>query len=221
MAHTCIDHIVVTARSLESGAAYVRDALGVSLQAGGEHPRMATHNLLLRLGDDLFLEVIAPNPAVPAPARPRWFALDALGPEAEPSLSMWVVRTTGIDGVAPACTEALGPIEPMSRGTLDWHITIPEDGSVPLDGVAPAVIEWGSAVHPASRLEDRGLALAKFEIVHPDPDRVSRMLRSLAFEGPVHVRRAEVGVRPHLVAHLDTPDGRRVLSSPVHPAVRN
>ncbi|MFO1318647.1 MAG: VOC family protein [Burkholderiales bacterium] len=212
MARTCIDHIVVTARSLESGAAHVRDALGVSLQAGGEHPRMATHNLLLRLGDDRFLEVIAPNPAVAAPTRPRWFALDTLGPDAAPSLSMWVVRTSDVRGVARASAEPLGPIEPMHRGTLDWHITIPADGSVPLDGVAPALIEWGTPVHPAARLEDRGVALETLEIVHPDPDRVSRLLQSLAFDGPVQVRRAEAGVPPHLVAHLDTPLGRRRLS---------
>lgn len=56
-----LDHITVTAFSLEAGAAFVSETLGVAPQAGGEHPRMATHNLLLRLGDAMFLEVIAPR----------------------------------------------------------------------------------------------------------------------------------------------------------------
>lgn len=71
-----IDHITITAPSLAAGAEFVSQTLGVLPQVGGEHPRMGTHNLLLRLGDALFLEVISPNPLVPAPARPRWFALD-------------------------------------------------------------------------------------------------------------------------------------------------
>ena len=51
------------------------------MQVGGEHPRMGTHNLLLRLGDSVFLEVLSPNPDAPPPSRPRWFGLDALRPD--------------------------------------------------------------------------------------------------------------------------------------------
>ena len=141
MPRTFLDHIAITAFSLEAGAAFVADALGVAPQAGGAHPRMATHNQLLRLGDATYLEVIAPDPAAPAPGRPRWFGLDALGPRSVPALSTWVVRSTDIQASAAAASEPLGGIEPMSRGALDWRITIPADGSVPLDGAAPALIE--------------------------------------------------------------------------------
>lgn len=215
-----IDHLVVTAFTLEAGEAYVRDALGVPLEPGGEHPRMGTHNRLLRLGEALFLEVIAPNPAAPAPSRPRWFSLDRLRPASPPSLSMWVVRTTDIRTVAIASTEPLGSIEPMTRGALDWQITIPADGSVPLDGVGPALIQWGADRHPADGLSDCGLSLARLDIVHPEPDRVSRLLRSLALDAPVAVRRGDAGERPHLMAHVDTPQGRRVLASADPAAVR-
>lgn len=211
MPHSFLDHIAITASSLEAGAAFVADALGVSPQAGGAHPRMATHNQLLRLGDTLYLEVIAPNPAAPAPDRPRWFGLDTLGPRSAPSLSTWVVRSTDIQAAAAAASEPLGPIESMSRGALDWLITIPADGSVPLDGVAPALIEWHTDTHPAARMKDQGCALERLEIVHPDPDRVTRLLSSLALDAPVSVRRAEPGAAARLVAHFDTPHGLRTL----------
>ena len=84
MSRSLLDHITVTTFSLEAGTAFVSKALGVSPQPGGEHPRMGTHNFLLRLGDAMFLEVIAPNPAAPAPSRPRWFGLDKLGPHSPP-----------------------------------------------------------------------------------------------------------------------------------------
>ena len=206
-----IDHLVVTAPSLEAGAAYVRDALGVAPQAGGEHARMGTHNQLLRLGESIYLEVIAANPAAGRPTRPRWFALDKLAADAKTSLATWVARTADIGAGNEAATERLGAIESMSRGALEWLITIPDDGSLPLDGVAPALIEWHSDTHPASRLDDYGLSLKKLELFHPDPERVSALLKSLAVDGPGVVEKSAVAAR--LVAHIDTPQGVRTLQS--------
>jgi hypothetical protein len=207
-----LDHITVTAFSLEAGATFVSDTLGVAPQVGGEHPRMATHNLLLRLGDTMFLEVIAPNPAVPVPSRPRWFALDSLGPQSQPSLSTWVVRTSDIQATVAAASEPLGIVEPVSRGALNWLITVPADGSVPLNGTAPALIEWHTDVHPAAKLEDKGLSLAKLVIVHPDPDRVSRLLSSLELDAPVSVLPSQSSSSAHLAAFINTPQGLRILS---------
>ncbi len=209
-----IDHITVTAPSLAAGAAYVQDVLGIAPQPGGEHPRMGTHNLLLRLGDALFLEVIAPNPAVPPPGRPRWFALDKLAPQSAPSLATWVVRTTDIHASLAAASETLGMVEPMSRGALSWLITIPADGSLPLGGVAPALIEWHADIHLAARLPDNGLSLSRLELVHPEPERISRLLASLALGAPVSVTAAAAGSATQLIAHINTPLGLRLLSAP-------
>ncbi len=206
-----IDHITVTAPSLEAGAALVRAVLGVSPQAGGEHGRMGTHNLLLRLGDDRFLEVIACNPAAPAPNRPRWFALDELRPDAAPALSAWVARSSDIRASAAASAVALGEIETMSRGSLDWLITISRDGSLPLGGIAPLLIQWQSGGHPASTLPDHGLSLAGLELHHPEPERIAGLLASLGLEHAVHVTAAATGAPPQLVAHIDTPQGMRRL----------
>src|SRR5690606_32822306 len=86
--HSYIDHLVVTAPSLAEGARFVREALGVEPEPGGKHPRMGTHNLLLRLGNDVYLEVIAIDPGAPAPGHPRWFGLDDA--PTSPLLATWV-----------------------------------------------------------------------------------------------------------------------------------
>lgn len=211
MPRCLIDHIVVTAPTLEAGAEFVRRALGFVPQAGGEHPRMGTHNLLLRLGDSLFLEVISPNPNAPAPERPRWFALDALHPDSAPALSVWVVRTPEIRATVAASSEALGIIEPMSRGALNWLISIPAAGALPLNGIAPALIEWQTQVHPAAKLQDHGLSLAKLELFHPEPERISRLLLSIGFEGPVAIAPLRCERSAYMVAHINTPDGLRSL----------
>jgi hypothetical protein len=209
-----IDHLTVTAPSLEIGAAFVHDVLGVSPQVGGEHPRMGTHNLLLRLGDTLFLEVIAPNPCAPAPIRPRWFGLDTLVSSSPPMLLAWVARTADIYSTASASSEPPGSIEPMSRGALNWLITIPADGSLPMNGIAPVLIEWQTKSHPAAKLQDCGLSLAKLELFHAEPERVSRLLRSLDLQAPVFVSAAPSGSVPWLTAHINTPQGLRLLSVP-------
>ncbi|MCC7680465.1 VOC family protein [Janthinobacterium sp. FW305-128] len=206
-----IDHIAITAPTLEAGAELVRLALGVEPQAGGAHARMGTHNLLLRLGDAVYLEVIAPDPRAPLPSRPRWFALATLAADAVPALATWVARTTDIQASVAACSEPLGNIEAMSRGALNWLITIPDDGALPLNGVAPALIEWQAEAHPAAKLQDHGLSLIKLELFHPEPERIARLLLSLGLDSQltVHPSTGERGAG--LVAHIDTPQGPRQL----------
>src|SRR4051812_30813067 len=119
-----IDHLTITAPTLASGLDYVRDMLGVVPQIGGEHPRMGTHNVLLKLGERMFLEVIAINPDAPALSRPRWFGLDRLDADQSPRLATWVVRTADIGAAVAASPVPLGNIEAMSRGKFTWQITI-------------------------------------------------------------------------------------------------
>lgn len=203
-----LDHIVIAAPDLASGARYVEQRLGVAPQAGGEHARMGTHNLLLRLGETLYLEVIAIRPEAPAPSRPRWFDLDRRPADAVPQLWTWVARCDDIGAALAASSEPLGPPQAMSRGHLNWLISIPDDGARPLDGAGPALIEWQAEPHPARRLADHALRLDKLELRHPDPARVCRCLGSLGLAGALDVHHAET---PGLRALIATPRGLREL----------
>lgn len=212
--HACfLDHLVLTAPSLASGADFVQRTLGVSPQPGGQHPKMGTHNLVLRLGDSIYLEVIAADPSAPKPGRPRWFELDKLKAHASPRLTTWVARTSDIRATVAACSESLGNIEPMSRGELNWLITISNDGRLVFDGVAPMLIEWHTESHPASQLQDSGCFLIKLEAFHPEAKRISALLDSISFEGPVSVSPLSTGKSPHLIAYIQTPQGIRQLGT--------
>jgi len=208
-----IDHLAVTATSLATGADWVEQVLGVPPQPGGEHPLMGTHNVLLRLGDNIYLEVIAVNPQAPPPDRPRWFELDALRTDDKPRLRNWIARSANIHGTLAVAGEDLGTVTAMSRGDLQWLITIPEDGKPPMGGTAPALIEWKTGPHPASRLLDHGLRLERLELLHPRPDRVMAMLEAIGMDAMVQVRRAPEGSGSSLVAHIATPRGPRILSA--------
>jgi hypothetical protein len=92
-----------------------------------------------------------------------------------------------------------------------WLITIPADGASPLNGTAPALIEWQTQAHPAANLRDHGLSLAKLELFHPEPERVSRLLQSIGLEGPIAVLPARGERVACLTARIDTPQGLRSL----------
>jgi hypothetical protein len=207
--HTCvIDHITITAPTLETGEKLVKNSLGVTPQKGGEHPRMGTHNLLLRLGDSVFLEVIASNPKADKPERPRWFALDKVDKNTPAMLKTWVVRTENIHSTLDVCSEPVGKIESMSRANTNWLITIPVDGSLPVNEAAPALIEWKTAIHPAAKLNDYGLSLIELQVHNPEAERIEKLLNSINFVGNTKVIKSK---QSKLVAFINTPDGIREL----------
>lgn len=214
MEQCVLDHLVVTAPSLSAGAEFVERELGVAMQPGGEHSRMGTHNLLLRLGDAAYLEVISINPYAPNPGRPRWFALDHPDTMTQPGLCTWVARTSSIREALSANREDLGPVEVMSRGDMEWQITTPSDGRPPLDGTVPALIQWPSGRHPASTLPDAGCTFLRLEAYHPDPARVSAVIDCLGLHDSICVRPLPPGVRGYLAAYINTPTGQRCIATP-------
>lgn len=214
MSRTCqLDHLVVTARSLDVGAAWVTAALGVAPQTGGKHHRMGTHNVLLRLSGTAYLEVIAPDPGAPPPARPRWFELDGIA-QSSPRLASWVARTDDISSTVGACNAGFGTIERMSRESLDWLITIPPDGGLVAGGAIPMLIEWLLDEHPAAQLEDKGCSLSTLQIFHPDISGVRRTLECLGMGATAVMHELPADARPYLVADIETPLGPRSIGAP-------
>ena len=201
-----LDHIAVTAPALAEGVAHVEAALGVALAGGGEHPLMGTHNRLLSLGE-LYLEVIAPNPAAPPPGRPRWFDLDGFsGP---PRLTHWICRCADLDAELALSPPGAGIALDIRRGDFRWRMAVPDTGRLPLDDSFPALIQWQGSLHPAAALPESGVRLTRLEIAHPQPEALRAALagrlddpRLHILPGPVRALRASFDT-PHGVRHLE------------------
>ncbi len=209
--HTEPDHLVITAPTLEAGMEWIAQRLGVSMlpRIGGQHARLSTHNALLSLGEGFYLEVIAIDPDAAAPARPRWFGMDALATDAAPRLAHWVARTDDIHAATGASSIDPGEITPMQRGALDWLITIAADGCLPFAGLMPSLIQWLSQPHPASALPDLGCRLRRLELAHPDAGVLLAALRAIGVDDARLVCRPASA--PALKAVISTPQGDRVL----------
>ena len=191
-----LDHLVIAAKDLDEGSAFVQNLLGVPLETGGKHTAMGTHNRLLNLGEGVYLEVITLDPDAPAPNRPRWFGMDSRDVqerlERGPTLLHWVARAKkGVSLKNFDSKETFGHITPMQRGDLSWLITIPDDGHLPADGVLPTLIDWGDAPHPTTKLPDRGLKLVKLRGLHPEPQKIKSVLAELGLQEVIELERGE------------------------------
>ncbi|WP_323036183.1 VOC family protein [Pararhodobacter sp.] len=201
-----IDHLAIAARTLSEGVALVESLLGVPLEPGGKHPLMGTHNQLLSLGPDAYLEVIAIDPDAPAPAHPRWFALDDFrGP---PALQAWIVRVEDLDAALHLAPDGTGAATDLARGDLRWRMAIPADGRLPFGGQSPALIAWQGAAHPAARLPDRGIRLSSLHLAHPDPAALRTATRTLCADPRIQVTQAP---HPVMSAVFETQNGRKTF----------
>jgi glyoxalase-like protein len=198
---------VVAAADLAEGISHVADQVGVAPETGGRHARYGTHNALLSLGPDAYLEVIAVDPQAPPPSLPRWFALDSTDLterlRAGPTLVHWVAALDVLDGVGPEHGE---PVQ-LSRGDNRWTLTVPPDGSLPMGGVLPSLITWHTDP-PATRLPDRGIRLRQLALATPEPGLLTARLAALGLGGDVTVIEAP---KPSLRAIVRSPAGLAAL----------
>ena len=201
-----LDHLVVSAGSLDAGTKFIEDMLGVPLEEGGKHPNMGTHNTLLSLGPDVYLEVIAINAAAPGPMRPRWYDLDNFnGP---PKLTNWVASTGNIASVLKGLPSQAGHATSLQRGDLQWKMAVPSNGKLPFNGAFPGIIEWQGVSHPAKRLPDQGCRLDQLILVHPEAAELSRIMANFLVTPEIHITK---GSQFSIAAAISTPTGTHFL----------
>ena len=204
--HVLIDHLVYAAPGLPAAVADVEERFGVRAQAGGKHTGLGTHNALLALGPQTYLEIIAPDPEQPEPSRPRPFGVDGVS---HGGLVSWALacddigaavagaRSHGYDPGDVVHAQRAGPTGTMLR----WRLTL----NAMTGGLIPFLISWGDTKHPA-RSAPHGLTLEAFHIEHPDPRSLAPLLTALG---------ADVEIRPAaaaaLVARISGPNGSKVL----------
>ena len=211
---TRLDHIAVIAPDLAGGVAWLRDVLGVEAPRGGAHPQMGTHNHLLSLGDDVYVEVMAVDPEAPRPPHRRWFGLDdrealARHWDAGRRLRGYVVSCTDVQATIGAQADVFGAPMRVSRGDRHWSFAVRADGELPHGGALPCLIDWGERGTPAPDVADFGLRLQNLLVETPDPDAVHAALDAIGMVRKPEIRR---GAQVRLSATVATPQGVRMLT---------
>ncbi len=211
-----LDHIVIAAATLEQGVDYVHSTLGVEILQGGVHQTMGTHNHLMQLGNDAYLEVIAINPDAEAPSHPRWFGLDSArmreAIQRQPQLVTWVMNTADIHQLVEGVSFDLGTPIALSRDNLEWEIALTGDGRLLADGMLPYCIQWHSEPHPSRDMVDLNCLLQSLEIHHNRPRWIEDRLDAIDASHLVHVESLPDKETPYLSATIDTPNGTVTLT---------
>lgn len=214
---TDVDHLVVAAATLEQGVAWCEATLGITPGPGGKHPLMGTHNRLFKIAAPAwpmaYLEIIAIDPAAPAPGRRRWYGLDDPSLQARtaeaPRLVHWVARTAALDmhrwglvnlGLEPGLPLAVSRDTP--QGPLGWQLLVRDDGALLARGALPTLIQWQGR-HPSEQLPDSGVTLRALTIGGLAPS----VRQLLATAGVAHAE------APALRAVLSTPQGEVTLET--------
>lgn len=230
---TQIDHLVVMASSLDAGVQWCEETLGITPGPGGEHEKYGTHNRLFKIASPKFplayFEIIAINPGAVIPKRsqvPRWFDMDDKALQKavaeQPRLIHFVTSTDDIKSARHVLrTQGIerGQVVHASRksgkGTLNWQITVREDGERLFNGTLPTLIQWGKPdataplrLHPRNSLPRSGVTLQSLAVTHPSAAKLQAAYDAVGLEG-ISVNEGPA----NLVATLQTPKGLVQLQS--------
>jgi hypothetical protein len=230
---TQIDHLVVVASSLDQGVQWCEETLGIVPGSGGEHEKYGTHNRLFKIASPQFplayFEIIAINPQAVIPKRaqvPRWFDMDdaavqkavAQGPRLihfvssteDVKAARHLLRTQGIER-----GQVVQASRKSRKGTLNWQITVREDGERLFNGCLPTLIQWGKPeatdplrLHPRNSLPRSGVTLQGLTVSHPSGAKLQAAFDAIGL--------ADIAIETgpaNLVASLQTPKGLVQLQS--------
>lgn len=213
-----LDHLVLGARTLEEGIAYVEGLMGVVTPPGGEHPDFGTHNCVMQLGPQCYFEIIAINPQAPAPVGTRWYGLDdeyqASQLEQGPALIAWVVAVDDLETTGQHADWIEGSIKTITRGTMHWQMLLPDKGLLNTP-FCPWLIHWPPGQQPHHRLADLGCNLDSLTVEVPDVVRYEQQLVAAGAVGMIEVRPGNTA-QSLLSATVQSPRGEvRLTSYPV------
>jgi hypothetical protein len=209
-----IDHILWEESNLEEGAQRFARITGVTPVFGGKHPGRGSHNSLLALGSNKYLEIIAPDPEQAAVAN---LTAGNLTKEKvanfTPRLLTFAVRAYDLTHAQKLMKEAGleasdlrdGSRQLPSGGMLKWQSM--SAGGHEFGRLIPFFIQWGDTTHP-SETSPKGSELLGFSVGHPDSETLKGLYQTLQINVPVLQ-----SDYPELRAVLSTPKGKVTLNN--------
>jgi len=209
-----LDHLTAIAPTLAEGVAHLRECLDLDIPFGQRHAYMGTCNHLLQLGDGVYLEIIALDPDAEPPPCARWFGLDnqrAVKRDWDDGrrLRGWVARTDDINRVISSHGSIFGRKVALPWASPSFDFAIPEDGSLPLAGAAPSIIDRRGKIRSMAAIADLGARLQSFSLEHPDAGALADLYRQLAVDRSPEIRQGSIF---RYRALIETPVGVKELS---------
>tara|TARA_B100000963_G_C22367622_1_gene554434 strand:- start:53 stop:703 length:651 start_codon:yes stop_codon:yes gene_type:complete len=163
-----LDHIVFGALTLEEGTKLVESILQVKLSDIGYHKDMGTHNRVIRISEEIYLEVVSIDPQNKNPKNKRWFNLDDPNLQNKlkksPQIIGYVIETNDLN-----ITKYYDPFFEASRSNYNWQFAMPTykndniDSEIIKTGIIPSLIFWKSQ-KPIYKMKKNQFELISFKV---------------------------------------------------------
>ncbi|MGI9260611.1 MAG: VOC family protein [Woeseiaceae bacterium] len=211
-----IDHIIWAVPDLDAGAQHLAELSGVEPITGGIHPGRGTRNKLIGAGDNMYLEVIAPDPAqmpLDPDANPVQAFADRISKMDGPEVDMYAYASSDLEYMAEAGRklglQVVGPT-PGQRRTpggelIRWsHVDFVGHG---FGQFIPFAINWLDSPHP-STTSPGGAVIEGITVQHPRADELRRIYEGLRIPAKVIQ-----GDEPVIIVHMRSDKGAFELRS--------
>lgn len=214
-----IDHVVVGIDDLQKGMGEIEEMTGVKPAYGGAHPDYGTHNALISLDNNTYLEVLAPNPEISMNLfqwltnfkamylRRKLSSMHSLKP------FLWAVGSQDLQMTAAQIKEIglkLTKPEANSRKKPNGEL-LSWKGAFFAKGIKtdlPFFISWDEAASSPAKDSPKGCKLIDFMVSTPNSDDLNKIVDNLSL--PVRITQArKVGV----TFEFSSPKGNVRLSS--------
>ncbi len=163
-----LDHIVFGALTLEEGTELVESILQAKLSDIGYHKDMGTHNRVIRISENVYLEVISIDPKSRNLKNRRWFNLDNSNLQTQliksPQIIGYVIENNDIN-----ISKYYDPFFEASRADYKWQFAMPTyknniiDCEIIKTGIIPSIISWKSE-KPIYKMKKNQFELISLEI---------------------------------------------------------
>jgi hypothetical protein len=155
---TGIDHIVYACRNLEQGIKEIKEKTGVVAVYGGKHLDFGTHNALINIGNEVYLEIIAPDPSNQKIDPPRWMGVDLIKDTGR--ITRVALKSDDLEKdveilrkISPKCAHwGKGSRKTSSGKDISWKMAYPL--AEPLIDLVPFMVEWKGDYHPTQDIPE-------------------------------------------------------------------
>lgn len=201
-----IDHFMYAFQDLDVLNKHFTALTGVEAEAGGSHPDLGTRNRLLNTGAGTYLELIAPDPALPCQSA----LCKNLAVLRQPQLYRIIARCGASDFEdiirAYRAVGVAAEVRPLQRISssgeiIKWHLLMPIE-PCPYGIFAPLFIDWLDTPHPVQRLPASACTIIEYEAGHPDNEGIEKLWASLGFSLPL-----KQSDQAYMKVSLQTPEG--------------
>lgn len=214
--HIQIDHVIWAVPDLDRGVEFFREMSGVDPVVGGIHPGRGTRNSLVSAGENMYLEIIAPDPAQ-MPFDPEENPVQAfasvISTMSDPEVDMFAFSATDLEAIAARGRElgleVVGPT-PGERRTpegvlIRWsHVDFLNHG---FGQFVPFALNWLDSPHP-STTSPTGAVIRGITVEHPRADELRRIYQGLGV--PAEIVQAD---EPRIVVRMSSEQGTFEVTS--------